>query len=224
VTRRVAVTTGARSEYGLLRGLIRRIAADPDLELQLIVTGSHLSPMHGSTIREIEADGVPIAARVDMQLASDSSTAVSRAVALGVIGIADALARLRPHLIVLLGDRYEILAAAIAAMNARVPIVHIHGGEATEGAIDEAIRHAVTKMAHLHLVAAEPYRARVLRMGESPDRVSNVGAAALDALRTPEATARQTSRAVGGQASRVVLGMPPRRHGESGCEACLFLQ
>jgi UDP-hydrolysing UDP-N-acetyl-D-glucosamine 2-epimerase len=139
--------------------------------------------MHGSTIREIEADGVPIAARIDMQLASDSSTAVSRSVALGVIGTADALAQLRPHLVVLLGDRYEILAAAIAAMTARVPIVHIHGGEATEGVIDEAIRHAVTKMAHLHLVAAEPYRARVLRMGESPDRVTNVGAAALDALR-----------------------------------------
>jgi GDP/UDP-N,N'-diacetylbacillosamine 2-epimerase (hydrolysing) len=180
--RRICVLTGTRAEYGLLRWLAQEIEDDPALELQLLVTGAHLSHEFGETYREIEDDGFTIAEKVDMLLASDSPTALARSVALGVIGIADALRRLAPDVLVLLGDRYEVLAAAQAAMLARIPIAHLHGGEATEGLIDEAIRHAVTKMSHLHFVAAEDYRRRVIQLGEHPDRVYDVGALGLDGI------------------------------------------
>lgn len=180
--RRICVLTGTRAEYGLLRWLAQEIEDDPALELQLLVTGAHLSHEFGETYREIEDDGFTIAEKVDMLLASDSPTALARSVALGIIGIADALRRLAPDVLVLLGDRYEVLAAAQAAMLARLPIAHLHGGEATEGLIDEAIRHAVTKMSHLHFVAAEEYRQRVIQLGEHPDRVHEVGALGLDGI------------------------------------------
>lgn len=181
--RKICVVTGSRAEYGLLSGLLREIQADPDLELQLLVTGMHLSPEFGLTYREIEADGFPITDKIEMLLSADTPTAIAKSVGLATIGLAESYARLQPDIIVLLGDRYEILAAAQAALFARLPIAHLHGGERTEGAMDEAIRHAITKMAHLHFVAAEPYRRRVIQLGEEPERVFNFGAPGLDNIR-----------------------------------------
>ena len=183
MSRRICVVTGTRAEFGLLRWLMEDIASAPDLELQVIATGAHLSPEFGLTHREIEAAGFEIDARVEMLLSADTATAISKSMGLGMIGLGDAYARLSPDLVILLGDRYEILAAAAAALVARLPVAHLHGGETTEGAIDEAIRHAVTKMSHLHFVAAEPYRERVIQLGEHPDRVFNVGGLGVDAIR-----------------------------------------
>ena len=181
--RRICVVTGSRAEYGLLYWLLREIQGDPRLQLQLAVTGMHLAPEFGMTLRQIEADGFAPDARVDMLVASDTPAGIAKSIGLGVIGFADALARLGPDLMVILGDRFEILAAAQAAMVARIPIAHIHGGELTEGLIDEAIRHSLTKMSHLHFVTTERYRERVIQLGEAPDRVWNVGAPGLDAIR-----------------------------------------
>lgn len=180
--RKVCVVTGSRADYGLLRGIIRHIAADPQLELQLVATGMHLSPEFGLTYREIEADGHPIALRVEMLLSGDTPAAIGKSLGLGVIGFADAFERLSPDVLVVLGDRFEILAAAQAALLARIPTAHVHGGETSEHSFDEAIRHAITKMAQWHFVAAEPYRKRVVQMGEAPERVFNVGAPGLDRL------------------------------------------
>ena len=180
--RRICVVTGSRADYGLVFWLMKAIAADGELELQVAATGSHLSPEFGLTYRDIEADGFTLAARVEMLLSADTPTAVAKSLGLGVIGFADAFARLAPDIVVVLGDRFEILAAAQAAMVARIPIAHIHGGEVSEHAIDESIRHAITKMAHWHFVAAEPYRKRVVQMGEAPERVFNHGAPGLDHL------------------------------------------
>jgi UDP-hydrolysing UDP-N-acetyl-D-glucosamine 2-epimerase len=180
--RRICIVTGTRAEYGLLYWLMKEVAADPDLELQIVATGMHLSPEFGLTYQQIVADGFAIDAKVEMLLSSDSPAGITKSIGLGVIGFADALARLKPDILVVLGDRFEVLAAAQAAMVARIPIAHIHGGETTEGAIDETIRHAVTKMAQWHFVAAEPYRKRVIQMGEAPERVFNTGAPGLDHL------------------------------------------
>lgn len=181
--RKVCVVTGTRAEYGLLYWLLREIESDSSLELQLAVTGMHLSPEFGMTVAAIEADGFEVAERVDMLLSSDTPVGIAKSIGLGVIGFADALARLRPDIMVVLGDRFEILAAAQAALIARIPIAHMHGGETTEGAFDEAIRHSITKMSHLHFVAAEPYRRRVIQLGEDPERVYNVGAPGVDHVR-----------------------------------------
>ena len=181
--RKVCVVTGTRAEYGLLRPLLEEIRDDARLELQLAVTGAHLVPEFGDTVAQIEADGFEPSVRIDMLLASNTTVGVSKSLGLAVMGFADAYERLRPDLVVLLGDRYEILAAAQAAMIARIPLGHIHGGETSEGAIDEAMRHAITKMSHLHFVAAEPYRRRVIQLGEQPNRVWTVGALGLDHVR-----------------------------------------
>jgi len=178
--RRIAVFTSTRAEYGLLRPLMREIADRKGLELQVIASGTHLSPQHGLTRRDIEADGFTIDSAVDMLLSSDSAVATAKSAALAMMGTAEALDRLRPDVLVLLGDRYELLAAAQAAVLARVPIAHLHGGETTEGAIDESIRHAVTKLSHLHFPAAEPYAERLRQMGEEPSRIWTVGAPAMD--------------------------------------------
>lgn len=180
------MVTGTRADYGLLYWTLREIDADPALDLQLAVTGTHLAPAFGSTVRQIEDDGFRIAARVDMQLDEDSPLAIGHAMARAVSGFAEALHRLKPDLLVVLGDRYEIMAAAEAAMLQRIPIAHIHGGESTEGLIDEAVRHAVTKMSHIHCVATHPYARRVIQMGEQPKSVHVVGAAGFDQLARAE--------------------------------------
>ena len=178
--RKICVVTGGRPDYGLLRWLMEDIRGDARLALQVAVTGMHLAPEFGLTVREIEADGFAVDARVEVQLTGDTPVSIAKSVGFGVSGFADALQRLRPDLLVVLGDRFEILAAVQAAMLARIPIAHIHGGELTEGAVDDAIRHAVTKMSHLHFAAAEPYRRRIIQMGEAPDRVFTVGAPGVD--------------------------------------------
>lgn len=178
--RKICVVTGSRAEYGLLYWVMKEIASDENLQLQIVATGMHLSPEFGLTYRQIESDGFKIDARVEMLLSADTPVAITKSMGLGVIGFADTLNQLAPDIMVVLGDRFEILAAAQAAMLARVPIAHIHGGETTEGAYDEGIRHAITKMAQWHFVAAEPYRKRVVQLGESPDRVFNFGAPGLD--------------------------------------------
>lgn len=195
--RRIAVFTGTRAEYGLLYWLMKGIQDDPELELQVIVSGMHLSPEFGETWKQIEADGFPISAKVEMLLSSDTAVGVVKSMGLGSIGLADALDRLAPDTLVILGDRFEALAAAQAALVMGVPIAHLHGGELTAGAYDDAIRHAVTKMASLHFVAAEPYRRRVIQMGEAPDRVFNVGALGLDHVtRTPRLTKAELARSI----------------------------
>lgn len=178
--RKICIVTGSRAEYGIMYYLLKEIEQDPELELQLIVTGTHLSPEFGLTYQEIENDGFRIDVKLEMLLSSDSSIGVTKSMGLGLIGFADALHQLSPDIIVVLGDRYEIMVAAQAAMMFNIPIAHLHGGEKTEGANDESIRHAITKMAHIHFVATEGYRNRVIQLGEQPDRVFQVGALGLD--------------------------------------------
>lgn len=174
--------TGSRSDYGLLRPLLRGIQAEPALKLQLLVSGAHLQPEYGDTWREISADGFEIDATVPMPLDEDTPVGLTRAMGTELSGLAVALHDLQPDLLVVLGDRYEMLAVVVAALLASVPVAHLHGGERTEGAIDEGVRHAVTKMAHLHLVAAVPFRDRVVQLGEDPDRVHVTGSPGLDEL------------------------------------------
>jgi GDP/UDP-N,N'-diacetylbacillosamine 2-epimerase (hydrolysing) len=181
--RKISVVTGTRAEYGLLRWLMQGIQDSQVLDLQLIVTGMHLSPEFGLTVQEIEADGFRIDRKVEMLLSSDTPVGITKSIGLAMIGFADALAELQPNLLLVLGDRFETFAAASAALVARIPIAHIHGGELTEGAFDDALRHSITKMAHLHFVAAEEYRNRVIQMGEHPDRVFLVGGLGVDAIK-----------------------------------------
>lgn len=191
MVRRISVVTGSRAEYGLLRWVIEGIRDSANLELQLIVTGTHLSHEFGFTVQEIEQDGFVIDYRVEMLLSSDTSVGVSKSLGLGVIGFADALEILKPDMLLLLGDRYEIFAAATAAMIARIPIAHIHGGELTEGLVDDAIRHGITKMSHVHFVAAKEYRDRVIRMGEQPERVFNVGGLGVESVKRTQLMSRE---------------------------------
>ncbi|MDF2413350.1 UDP-N-acetylglucosamine 2-epimerase [Aeromonas sp. 1HA1] len=176
----IAVFTGTRAEYGLLYWLMKDIAADPELDFRLIVSGTHLSPEFGLTYQQIEQDGFKIDERIEMLLSSDTSVGVVKSMGVALLGLADALARQQPDILVILGDRFEALAAAQAAMLQRIPVAHLHGGEITEGAYDDAIRHAITKLSYLHFTAAEPYRQRVIQLGEAPERVFNVGAVGLD--------------------------------------------
>ena len=178
--KKILVVTGTRAEYGLLRWVIDGIAKSNLLELHLCVSGMHLSPEFGLTYREIENDGYQIDSKVEMLLSADTPSAVTKSMGLGLIGFADEFNRLKPDLILILGDRYEIMCAAMAATIGRIPIAHLHGGEATEGLIDEPIRHSVTKMSHLHFVAAEEYRKRVIQLGENPERVFRVGGLGID--------------------------------------------
>jgi GDP/UDP-N,N'-diacetylbacillosamine 2-epimerase (hydrolysing) len=182
MSRRICVVTGSRAEYGLLRWLMEEIRKTEGLELQVVATGAHLAPEFGLTYREIEADGFTLARRVEMLVSSDTAAGVAKSMGLGLIGFGEALRELQPHLLVVLGDRYEIFSAVAAALIARIPVAHLHGGEVTEGAFDEAIRHSITKMSHLHFVAAEPYRQRVIQLGEAPESVFLVGALGLDGI------------------------------------------
>jgi GDP/UDP-N,N'-diacetylbacillosamine 2-epimerase (hydrolysing) len=182
MVKKISIVTGTRAEYGLLTPLIKLIKQDPDLELQLIVTGMHLSPEFGMTIAEIDADGTPISDEIEILLSSDSGYGTAKSVGLATLGFADSYRRLRPDLVVVLGDRSEILAAATVALLIGIPVAHIHGGERTEGAIDESMRHAITKMSRLHFVATDEYARRVKQLGEAPECVFHVGAIGLDRI------------------------------------------
>jgi GDP/UDP-N,N'-diacetylbacillosamine 2-epimerase (hydrolysing) len=181
--RKVCVITGSRAEYGLLRWVMQGIKDDPDLILQIVATGMHLSPEFGLTYQAIEHDGFLVDRKVEMLTSSDTPVGIAKSMGLGMIGFADALNDLNPDLIVVLGDRFEIFSAVSAALVAHIPVAHLHGGEATEGVIDEAIRHAITKMSHLHFVAAEAYRQRVIQLGEQPERVFLVGGLGIDNIK-----------------------------------------
>ncbi|MEI8655979.1 MULTISPECIES: UDP-N-acetylglucosamine 2-epimerase [Vibrio] len=182
IQKKVAVFTGTRAEYGLLFWLLKDIQNDSELQLQLLVSGSHLSPEFGETYKQIEKDGFHIDEKIEMLLSSDSAVGTAKSIGLGVIGFADALARLQPDVIIILGDRFEALAAAQTSMILRIPIIHLHGGELTEGAYDDAIRHAITKLSFLHCTSTDEYRQRVIQLGEHPSRVKNIGAIGLDHL------------------------------------------
>jgi len=181
--RKICIITGTRAEYGLLRWVMQGIKDDPELTLQIIATGMHLSPEFGLTSRQIEQDGFQIDRKVEMLTSSDTAVGIAKSMGLGLIGFADALHELMPDVIVVLGDRFEIFSAVSAALVARIPVAHLHGGELTEGAFDDAIRHSITKMSHLHFVAAEEYRQRVIQLGEQPDRVFLVGGLGIDNIK-----------------------------------------
>jgi UDP-hydrolysing UDP-N-acetyl-D-glucosamine 2-epimerase len=174
--RKICVVTGSRAEYGLLSRLMAAIKNDPDLQLQLIATNMHLSPEFGLTYKEIERDGFQIDKKVEMLLSADTACATTKSVGLATIGFADAYEDLKPDMLMVLGDRYEMLAAVTAALFYKIPVIHLYGGEITEGAYDDSIRHAITKMSHLHFTATEAYRNRVIQMGEDPKNVFCVGA------------------------------------------------
>ncbi len=173
--RKICVFTGTRAEYGLLKPLMSALLCDMAFELQILVSGAHLSPEFGLTYREIENDGFAINEKVEILLSANSDTAASKSTGLGLIHFSDSLKRLKPDLLLVLGDRFEAFAVAASAMFCRIPVAHIHGGEATFGAVDESIRHSITKMSHLHFTSTEAYRHRVIQLGENPQRVFNVG-------------------------------------------------
>lgn len=181
--KKIAIVTGTRAEYGLLMPLIKRVEADPDLELQLIATGMHLSPEFGLTVQHIEQDGYPLADKVEILLSSDTPIGISKSMGLAMISFSESLERLKPDMLIVLGDRFEIFAVAAAASVANIPVAHLHGGETTEGAFDEAFRHSITKMSWLHFTSTEDYRRRVIQLGESPERVFNVGAIGVENIR-----------------------------------------
>jgi len=181
--RKICVYTSSRAEYGLLRGVLHEIEAEPTLQLQILASGMHLSPEFGKTIQEIGADGFKPDETVEILLSSDTPTAICKSMGLAMIGYGEALQRLKPDMVVVLGDRFETFCMAAAAQVCRVPIAHIHGGETTEGAIDEAFRHSITKMSHLHFASCEAYRQRIIQLGEAPDRVFNVGALGVENIR-----------------------------------------
>ncbi|GAB6076186.1 UDP-N-acetylglucosamine 2-epimerase [Desulfurobacterium crinifex] len=181
--RKVCIFTGTRAEYGLLKPLMEEIKGEPSLELQIVASGMHLSPEFGLTYKEIEYDGFTIDEKVEMLLSSDTPSGICKSIGLGIIGYADALERLKPDVTVVLGDRFEALAFAIASYINRIPIAHLYGGEATFGLIDEGIRHSITKFAYLHFTSTEKYRQRVIQLGEDPLRVFNVGAIGLDNIK-----------------------------------------
>jgi GDP/UDP-N,N'-diacetylbacillosamine 2-epimerase (hydrolysing) len=180
MNRTICVVTGTRAEYGLLRLVMKEIRDDPDLTLQTVATGMHLSPEFGLTFREIEDDGFVIDRKVEMLTSSDSKVGVTKSIGLGLIGFADSLNELDPDIVLVLGDRFEIFSCVCAALIARIPVAHLHGGESTEGAFDEAFRHSITKMSHLHFVATEEYQRRVIQLGEDPRRVFLVGGLGVD--------------------------------------------
>lgn len=189
--RKICVVTGTRAEYGVLHWLMRKIKEDELLELQVVATGMHLSPEFGLTYRTIEADGYTINAKVEMLLSSDTPVGIAKSIGLGVIGFAEALDRLQPDILVLMGDRFEMLAAAQAALVAKIPIAHLGGGDVTEGSYDEAIRHSVTKMAQIHIVSTGDAAQRIRQLGENPALIFTVGGLGLEAIKNTELLSRE---------------------------------
>lgn len=178
--RKICVITGTRAEYGLLYWVMKSIERQPELNLQLIVTGMHLSTEFGLTYKQIEKDGFVIDKKLEILLASDTPASISKSMGLGMIAFSEAFNELKPDIVLVLGDRFEIFSAVSAAMIARIPIAHCHGGEATEGLIDESIRHSITKMSHIHFCSTEDYKKRIIQLGESPKSVQNVGALGIE--------------------------------------------
>ena len=191
--KKICVVTGTRAEYGILRWLMDGIDKSNIFDLQVIATGMHLSPDFGLTYKEIEKDGFKIDRKIEMLLSSDTPSAISKSTGLGLFGIADAYKDLNPDIVIVLGDRFEIMAASLAALFAAIPIAHIHGGETTEGAFDESIRHSITKMAWWHFVAADEYEKRVIQLGEDPKRVFNVGGLGVDAIKRNKLLSKKRS-------------------------------
>tara|TARA_B100000315_G_scaffold260430_1_gene321745 strand:+ start:7310 stop:8470 length:1161 start_codon:yes stop_codon:yes gene_type:complete len=202
--RKICVVTGSRAEYGLLYWLMKFINHEPKLDLQIIATGMHLSPEFGLTYKEIEKDGFQINQKVEMLLSADTPSAISKSTGLGLIGFADAFAESKPDIIILLGDRFEIFSAAIAATFARIPIAHISGGETTLGAFDESIRHSITKMAWWHFTGAEEYKKRVIQLGENPNRVFLVGGLGVDVIKKSKLLSKKDLR------ERIALEFGPK--------------
>lgn len=181
--RKICVYTSTRAEYGLLKGVLREIDSEPTMQLQILATGMHLSPEFGMTIQEIRADGFEPVESIEILLSSDTSSAICKSMGLAMIGYGEALQRLKPDIVVVLGDRFETFCMAAATQVCRVPLAHIGGGETTEGAIDESFRHSITKMSHLHFASCEAYRQRIIQLGEAPDRVFSVGALGVENIR-----------------------------------------
>ncbi len=181
--RTIAVVTTSRADYSHLYWVLRDLKAHPEVDLKLIVLAAHLSPEFGATVSEIERDGFPIASQIECLLSSDSDVGMAKTLGLAVLGLTDALAQMRPDLLLLIADRYEMLAPANVALTLRIPVAHIEGGEISEGAIDDAVRNALTKMAHIHFTSTDIARARVISMGEEPWRVHRAGAPSLDHIR-----------------------------------------
>lgn len=178
--KKICVITGSRAEYGLLSSLMKAIKNNDAFELQILVTGMHLLPQFGNTFNEIEKDGFNISEKVDIELNDDTSLGIAKSVGIGIIKISEALEKLKPDLFIVLGDRFEAFAGALAAFLLKIPIAHISGGDVTEGAMDDAFRHSITKMAYLHFTSTEVYKNRVIQLGEAPERVFNVGSTGID--------------------------------------------
>ena len=225
--RKICVVTGSRAEYGLLSGLMRAIQEDKELQLQVIATNMHLSPEFGLTYRDIEKDGFRIDKKVQMLLSSDTPNATTKSVGLATIGFADAYEDLQPDLLVALGDRFEILAAVSAALFFKIPVAHLHGGEITEGAYDDCIRHAITKMSHLHFTSTEAYRQRVIQLGEQPDRVFYVGAIGVENIkRVPLMSKEELEESIGfelGEKSLLVTYHPVTLEDHTAADQCKSL-
>lgn len=204
--RSIGVITTSRADYSGYRPLLKAFEADPDISLKLYVSGMHLSPEFGLTVRSIENDGFEIAQRIEMLLSSDTPEAIAKSMGLGLIGFGQAFSKYRPDILVVLGDRYEMLAAALAALPFKIPIAHLCGGELTEGAIDDALRHSITKLSHLHFTSTEAYARRVIQLGEDPNRVFASGEPALDdVLAAPQLAPEELQRRFGVNVERPFL-------------------
>lgn len=184
--KKISILTATRAEYGLLKPIIKKLMTVDEFDVRVVATGAHLSPEFGLTYQEIEQDGIPIDEKIEILLSADTPAAISKSMGLAMISFADYFERLKPDLLVVLGDRYETLAVSTVAMNQRIPIAHLYGGEATEGLIDESIRHSITKMSYLHFTSTEAYRDRVIQLGEEPSRVFNVGAVGVENIKYVE--------------------------------------
>jgi len=223
-TRKICVFTATRAEYGLLLPLISALDKAERVKLQLLVSGAHLAPEYGETVRELEADGLHIDERVDMHLGMDTPEGICASMGTGMRGFGEALQRMAPDILVVLGDRYETLAVAAAAQVCGIPLAHISGGETTEGAIDEAFRHSITKMSHLHFTSTEAYRRRVIQLGEAPDRVFHVGALGMENVKSmPLLSRRALEEAVSfafGDSFLLVTYHPVTLEGPDSTEGC----